>query len=187
MKIITIAVVAALAACARNTLPPRVVEGTAPVKTGRKIFIRSNKGILKIEATKDAVVGWRVEFSQDRDGLSGLATTKDFDACKVEFDAEKGLTIDAAKGIGAKITVTVPEKESLDALLSAGILGIGPRPGPTNAFIGAGVLNYDASALPAKVCVAASINAGSVENSRDFNCASVGATLHGHTGTIKVK
>lgn len=189
MKIIMIAVVAALAACARNALPPRVVEGKAAVKAGRTIFVRSNKGVLKIAAANGAEVGWRVEFSPDRDGLFGYAaaTAKDLDSCKVEFDADKGLTIDAAKGVSAKITVSVPGKESLDAALSAGILDIGPRPGPTNAFIDAGVLDYDASALPAKVCVTASVNAGSVENSRDFDCAAVGATLHGRAGTIKVK
>jgi hypothetical protein len=189
MKNILLVAAVALAACARETLPPRIVEGKAPVKIGRKIFVKSNKGVFKIESAKGAEVVWRVEFSQDKGGWLRLSpvTVKDFDACKVEFDAEKGLTIDAAKGISAKIMVAVPGEESLDAVLSAGILDIGPRRGPTNAFVGAGTLDYDAGALPAQTCVTASINAGSVENSRDFNCAAVGATLHGHAGTIKVK
>lgn len=189
MKVILLAAAVVLSACARNSLPPRVVEGKGAVKTGRTIFVRSNKGILKIETAKGAEVSWRAEFSQDRDGLFNYSAgaAKDLDACKVEFDAEKGLKIDAAEGVSAKITVAIPAKESLDVVLSAGILDIAARPGPTNGFIDAGILNYDASALPATACVAASVNAGSVENSRDFNCTSVGATLHGHSGTIKVK
>lgn len=191
MKIIMLAAVAVLAACARNTLPPRVVEGKAPGKAGRKIFVKINKGEVKISAAKAGEVSWRVEFSPDGAGsllrLGPAATQKDYDACNVEFDAEKGLTVDAVKGVSAKITVAVPANESLDAQLGAGILDIGARPGPTNAFIDSGILEYDASALPAKVCVTASVNAGTVTNSRDFDCASVGATLHGHSGVVKVK
>lgn len=191
MKIIIMAVVAVLVACTRNTLPPRVVEGSAPVKTGRKIFVKANKGEVRITAAKAGEASWRVEFSPDGAGnllrLGSAATVKDYDACKVEFDAEKGLTIDAVKGVSVKITVFVPAHAALDAQLGGGILDIGARPGPTNAFIGAGILEYDASALPAKVCVTASINAGTVSNGRDFDCASVGATLHGHSGVIKVK
>lgn len=192
MKIITIAVAAALfAACARNTLPPRVVEGKAPVKAGRKIFVKVNKGEVRITAAKAGEASWRVEFSPDGEGsllrLRPSATEKDYDACKVDFDGEKGLTVDAVKGVGVKITVAIPANEALDAQLGAGILDIGARPGQTNAFIDAGILEYDASALPAKVCVTASVNAGTVTNSRDFDCASVGATLHGHSGVVKVK
>lgn len=187
MKRTVLAVLVALtAACSRNSLPARVVEGKAPVKAGSKIFFKANGGAVKIVASKTGEATWRVELKPDGDWSGAAATEKDYDSCKVAFEPGKGLTVETTKGIGAKIVFAVPDKEALDADLTAGILDIGPRAGATNAFIDAGILNYDASALPAKVCVSATINEGAVNNRRDRDCASTGATLHGHSGVITV-
>jgi hypothetical protein len=64
---------------------------------------------------------------------------------------------------------------------------IGARTSKVDAFIGEGILEYDSAGLPAGSCVTASINAGIVNNNRDFNCANVGAVLHGHSSIITVK
>lgn len=168
----------------------QVVKNEVVLKPGQKIAVASDSGKLTVSSSESDTFAYRVEFLPNKTGwldFSKGPTEKDYDECTAVYTPEGGLKISTGKGLNAIVTVSVPAKNALDAQLSAGILTIGPRAGLVEAFVGDGILEYDASALGAGVCVTATINAGTVKNKRDFNCKSVGAVLHGHSGLITVK
>lgn len=169
----------------------RLVENQIDVKPGQKIVVAQDKGKLTVNPSTGATLSYRVEFVPDQrrswwDRTPG-PTQQDYDDCTATYSAEQGLRIHTGKGLSAVAVLNVPVTPALDAQLKAGILAIGQRAGRVEAFIGSGILEYDASGLPAGTCVNASINSGTVANERDFDCSSVGAVLHGHSGIITVK
>lgn len=182
---------AVTASAVEGKIVAQVVKNDVEVKPGMKVLVAVDKGQLTVSASQSSVLSYRVAFQPDRKGSwldrSKAPVQKDYDECTAAYTAEQGLKVHTAKGISAIVTVVVPARQALDAQLSAGILTIGARPGKVDAFIGDGILEYDGSGLSAGVCVTASVNAGTVSNNRDFNCASVGAVLHGHSGVINVK
>lgn len=191
IRLLVAAVLLAPAVSRAAEAPSRVVEKAVPLKQGVKARVSVDKGQLTVTASKSGTLTYKVEFTPDSKpswwSRSSAPAQKDYDACAVEFDAKSGLRVTTVKGISALVSIGVPEATALDAALSAGILKIGPRTGPVEGFIGSGILEFDASALPASVCVRASVNAGTVNNARDFNCETTAARLHGHSGIITVK
>ena len=168
----------------------QVVNQEIAVKSGQKILIASDSGKLNIKTSESGVLSYRVEFVKNQTGWLDFGpkpTQKDFDECTAIYTEEKGLKIHTGNGLNAIVIVSVPAKNALDVQLASGVLVVGPRSGKVDAFIGSGTLEYDAAELPAGTCVTATINAGTVKNQRDFNCASVGAVLHGQSGLITVK
>lgn len=179
------------AALAAGETVGKVVSNEVAIKGDQKVMFSSNKGNIKIGVSKDRTLSYKVEFVPDHKPswweTGSAPSPKAYEDCKAEYTQEGGLKVTAAAGIGVIVTVSLPDRQALDAQLSAGILTIGARTGKVDAFIGEGILEYDSAGLPAGYCVTASINAGTVSNNRDFNCTNVGAVLHGHSGIITVK
>lgn len=194
MKTLAIALLlstgASSACAAEGKIVPQAVTNEVAMKPGQKIAVASDNGKLIVNASESETLTYRVEFIPNKTGFLDFGagpTQKDYDDCKATYTADQGLKVQVGKGLNAVVTVNAPAKAALDAQLKSGILTISARAGKVEAFIGEGILEYDAAGLPAGVCVTASINAGTVSNKRDFNCASVGAVLHGHSGIITVK
>jgi hypothetical protein len=183
-------VVVLTAACGRTAPPPRFVEGKAVPKAGQMLVLSLDKGDVHVEASKTGELTWKVKFKADQGPslirLGSGPSQKDLDACTASWDSQKGFVVTTADGVGVEITVAVPEKESLQADLKAGILNIAARTGKTDARIGAGILEFDSSALPKDACVTASMNSGVVRNKRDIRCAVPAAILHGDSGVLTV-
>lgn len=179
------------AALAAGETAGKIVSNEVVIKADQKLVFSSNKGNIKIGVSKNGTLSYKVEFVPDQKPSWWERGTppspRAYEDCKAEYTPEGGLKITAADGIGAVVTVSVPDRQALDAQLSMGILAIAARTGKVDAFIGEGILEYDSAGLPAGFCVTASINAGTVKNNRDYNCANVGAVLHGHSGSITVK
>lgn len=169
----------------------KVVSNEVAIKGDQKLVFSSNKGNIKIGVSKNGTVSYKVEFVPDQKPSwwerGSAPSPKAFEDCTAEYTPEGGLKVTTAEGIGAVVILNLPDRQPLDAQLSSGILAIAARTGKVDAFIGKGILEYDSAGLPAGFCVTASINAGTVKNTRDFNCANVGAVLHGHSGIITVK
>jgi hypothetical protein len=167
------------------------IQNEVALKAGQKVQVAQDKGTLTIKEAADGKLSYRVEFVPDRkkswwETAQG-PTPRDYEDCKATYSAEQGLRILTGKGLNAVAVLNVPSKPGLDAQLKSGVLTIGQRTGRVEAFIGSGILEYDAGGLPAGTCVNASMNTGTVTNERDFNCDSVGAVLHGNSGIITVK
>lgn len=186
---LALGLVSLTAAAAEQAAPS--VESEAPVKPGQTVSIKVDKGQLRIAVGRAPVAQYKVEFVPDRKPSwwerADAPDPKAVADCKAEYTAEGGLKVATGKGINAIVTVSLPDRQPLNAQLMAGILAIDARTGTLEAFIGKGILEYDSAGLPAGSCVRATINAGTVQNIRDFNCTQVGAVLHGHSGIIKVK
>lgn len=179
------------AALAAGETAGKVISNEITIKADQKLVFSSNKGNIKIGVSKNGTLSYKVEFVPDQKPSwwerGSAPSPKAFEDCKAEYTPEGGLKVTTAEGIGAVVTVNLPDRQALDAQLSAGILSIAARTGKVDAFIGEGILEYDSAGLPAGSCVTASVNAGTVSNNRDFNCTNVGAVLHGHSGIITVK
>lgn len=180
-----------LASWATKAQAAQLVQSEVELKPGQRVVAAQDKGMLTVTPAEEGKLSYRVEFVPDqkksRWDRSPVPTQQDYDDCKVTYTPEQGLRIQTGKGLKAVAVLSIPAKSAVDVQLDAGILAIGRRPGHVDAFIGNGILEYDASDLPAATCVNASMNSGSVTNERDFNCDSVGAVLHGHSGIITVK
>lgn len=167
----------------------QIVKNDAPVKAGQKISIAIDKGELIASPGRPAELSYRVEFIADKKGgwfdRSKGPTQKDFDECAATYTPEQGLKVRTGKGLNAVVTVGVPAEQALDVQLGAGVVKLGKLNGVLGASVGAGTLEYDASALPREACVGATVGAGAVENPR--NCKPASVTLHVQTGTISVK
>lgn len=142
----------------------------------------ADKGEVKIVPGENGLVTYEVEFTPNR---WSKPTAQDFKDSTAIYSAGM-LTVRCAQSLNVKVSLRVPPTQRVEALLESGVMSIGPITGELVAKVQTGTLDYDARALPADVCVNATVNVGTVENHRDFRCKPGQTTLHVRTGTLEV-
>ncbi|MFA5141007.1 MAG: hypothetical protein WC728_17405 [Elusimicrobiota bacterium] len=169
----------------------KTVSQEVSVAADQKIRIDADRGEVAIAVSKKQSLSYEVEFVTDRKsfwplGGRGLSEEQSKDSW-ASFDAGTGtLRVHAAKGVNALIKVGVPATAALDLKLGAGKVRIEARSGRVDAELLAGTMSYDGAGLPRGACVDALVKTGVTRNTRDSDCASVGAKLRNGTGTITI-
>ena len=170
----------------------KAVTNRVGLNPRQTVRIEMDKGTLSVAPAASDAMTYEVEFVPNQRGL-GLfrifdrnASSPVCEGCSATYNADKGLLIRAGEGFNAIAKVGVPVSQALVMSLSAGKIDIGPLAGKIEASLGAGTLKYDASALPADVCVDASVKSGSARNDRDRDCKLIGVVLRTETGIVSV-
>ncbi|MFI5363164.1 MAG: hypothetical protein ACHQ49_14450 [Elusimicrobiota bacterium] len=174
----------ASATAVQSPAPSKFVSDKVGLKPGEWLRVDGDKGRIKIYPIASGPISYEVEFHPDQGTVPSQRAYGDSWAA---YDAAKGLTLRSGKDLEIILKIGVPAKQPVKVVLETGRIEIGQLTGKIDAKLETGELDYDASALPADVCVNASTSEGSVTNHRDFRCKPGEANLHVHTGTLEVK
>ena len=172
------------AGAAQGQAGAKDVSGQVELKAGAWFRVDGDKGHIEVYPIASGPVTYEVRFQADH---GTRPSQQDYDDSSAVYDAAKGLSIRTGKHLEMKVKIGVPAKQPVEVQLETGLVEIGQLTGKIEARVQTGELDYDARALPADVCVNASVNEGSVTNNRDFRCRTGEANLHVHTGTLEVK
>lgn len=169
----------------------KTVSQRLPLDPGRNIQIVAERGEFEVVSGEAGTLAYQVEFVPNN-GSSWWGTPEltpeQIERSKASYDPETGtLSIETDDTVSAKVRVTLPEAAPLRVRVGAGILTVASRKGYLDVAVDTGIINYDASGLARDVCVDALVKTGVVDNDRDENCASTGASLRAKTGTITVQ